>query len=210
MARIYVNSYNDYSEIINYAKAHKNKIFELYGVNIIEFIYRTELTEIDFNEDNEHIQEYGGYMISSFPDCITYYLIRNCEIPSIINDLKEEYGDEFEEIKNSEIKIHTFEKFKKYSIKFDYPKNNRMTYSKFGLYWIQIRHNSDSWWWYCEDNDEWVDITKSERYTNTNTAHFGHSLKAVIRKIKKWNLPAGVIITAHGRYRNSNVEIILK
>ena len=139
-----------------------------------------------------------------------WYLIRNCEIPSIINDLKEEYGDEFEEIKNSEIKIHTFEKFKKYSIKFDYPKNDRMTYSKFGLYWIQIRHNSDSWWWYCEDNDEWVDITKSERYTNTNTAHFGHSLKAVIRKIKKWNLPAGVIITAHGRYRNSSVEIRLK
>ena len=35
MARIYVSSYNDYSEIINYAKAHKYKIFELYGVNII-------------------------------------------------------------------------------------------------------------------------------------------------------------------------------
>ena len=208
--KIYVDNYNDYISFINYCKTIQEDIQKLFNINIFDCFYFTELTEQSFEiEDNV-------YPITNFPHKIDYYLIKNCNIPFIIDRLKDQYGDSYNEIKNdSEIlNDYTFEKFKKFKIirgKSRYPYVIKKQKRRF-IISIEDLNIHDTWV-YDKTISQWKNTDKSNNLNNNNCSCdliFGKSYKALIRKINSWNLPKGLEIRIVGSYYSSCFKIITK
>lgn len=208
--KIYVDNYNDYISFINYCKTIQEDIQELFNVDIFNYFYFTELTEESFKtEDN-------NYPITNFPHKIDYYLIKNCNIPFIIDRLEDQYGESYNEIKNDNeiLNDYTFEKFKKFKIireKSKYPYVIKKQKNKF----IISIENLDNYntWVYDKKISQWKNSDKSNNlnYSDCRSMiYFGKSHKAIIRKVNKWNLPKGVEIEIIGYYYSSSFKIITK
>lgn len=206
--KIYVDNYNDYISFINYCKTIQEDVKKLFNVDIFNYFYFTYLTEESFKiKDNE-------YPLTNFPHKIDYYLIKNCNIPFIVERLKEQYGDSYNEIKNdSEIlNDYTFEKFKKLKIirkKSKYPYVIKKQKIKF-IISIEDLNNNDSWL-YDKTISQWRNSNKSNdlNYSDCRSMiAFGKSHKAIIRKVNKWNLPKGLEIEIIGHYYSSSFKII--
>lgn len=208
--KIYVDNYDDYISFINYCKTIQEDIQKLFNVDIFDYFYFTELTEQSFKiEDNE-------YPLTNFPHKIDYYLIKNCDIPFIIERLKDQYGDSYNEIKNdSEIlNDYTFEKFKKIKIideKSKYPYVIKKQKNKF-IISIENLNNYNTWV-YDKKISQWRNLDRSNNLNSNNcrcNIKFGKSRKAIIRKVNKWNLPKGLEIEILGTYYSSSFKIITK
>ena len=208
--KIYVDNYDDYISFINYCKVIQKDIQKLFNVNIFDYLYFTELTEESFKiKDND-------YPLTNFPHKIDYYLIKNCNIPFIVERLKEQYGDSYNEIKNDDeiLNDYTFEKFKKFKIihtKNKYPYKIKKQKHKFTIV-IEDLNNNDSWF-YDETISQWRNMDKSNNLNYDNcwyALEFGCSYKAIIRKVNSWNLPKGLEIEIKGYYYSSSFKIITK
>lgn len=206
--KIYVDNYNDYISFINYCKTIQEDIQELFNVDIFNYFYFTELTEESFKiEDNE-------YPLTNFPHKIDYYLIKNCNIPFIVERLKGQYGESYDEIKNDNkiLNDYTFEKFKKFKIireKSKYPYVIKKQKNKF-IISIENLDNCNVWI-YDKKISQWKNSDRSNNLNNNNCwsfIKFGKSRKAIIRKVNKWNLPKGVEIEILGTYYSSSFKII--
>ena len=208
--KIYVDNYNDYISFINYCKTIQEDIQKLFNVDIFNYFYFTELTEESFKTDDNE------YPLTNFPHKIDYYLIKNCTIPFIIERLKDQYGESYNEIKNDNeiLNDYTFEKFKKFKIireKSKYPYLIKKQKNKFMIS-IKDLNNNDSWI-YDKKIPQWRNSNKSNDLNNDNCwsfIKFGKSHKAIIRKVNKWNLPKGVEIEILGTYYSSSFKIITK
>ena len=206
--KIYVDNYNDYILFINYCKTIQEDIQKLFNVNIFDYFYFTYLTEESFKiKDND-------YPLTNFPHKIDYYLIKNCNIPFIVERLKEQYGDSYNEIKNDDeiLNDYTFEKFKKFKIiheKSKYPYVIKKQKTKF-IISIEDLNNNDLWI-YDKTISQWKNLNKSNNLNYgdcRSMIYFGKSHKAIIRKVNKWNLPKGLKIEIIGRYYSSSFKII--
>ena len=208
--KIYIDNYDDYISFINYCKTIQEDIQKLFNVDIFNYFYFTELTEQSFEiKDND-------YPITNFPHKIDYYLIKNCDIPFIVERLKDQYGESYNEIKNDNeiLNDYTFEKFKKFKIireKSKYPYIIKKQKNKFMIS-IEDLNNNDSWI-YDKKISQWRNSNKSNDLNNDNCwsfIKFGKSHKAIIRKVNKWNLPKGLEIEILGYYYASSFKIITK
>ena len=208
--KIYVDNYNDYISFINYCKTIQEDIQKLFNVDIFNYFYFTELTEESFKiEDN-------NYPLTNFPYKIDYYLIKNCNIPFIIDRLEDQYGEDYIKIKNDSkiLNDYTFEKFKKFKIiheKSRYPYVIKKQKHKF-IITIEDLNNYDTWI-YDKTISQWRNTNKTNNLNYNNCCHilkFGCSYKSIIRKINSWNLPKGLEIEIQGYYRSSSSKIITK
>lgn len=85
--------------------------------------------------------------------------------------------------------------------------NQKSTFCSKGVYWIHIiKEKENTSLWYNEENDRWDDV-RDFIIEYSNVCHFGKSLKAVLRKIRKWNLPKGTVIRARGYYVHETIII---
>ena len=205
--KIYVDNYNDYISFINYCKTIQEDIQKLFNVDIFNYFYFTELTEESFKiDDNE-------YPLTNFPHKIDYYLIKNCDIPFIVERLKDQYGESYNEIKNDNeiLNDYTFEKFKIIREKSKYPYIIKKQKRKF-IITIEDLNNYDTWM-YDKKISQWRNLDRSNNLNSNNcrsNIKFGKSRKAIIRKVNKWNLPKGVEIEILGTYYSSSFKIITK
>ena len=208
--KIYIDNYDDYISFINYCKTIQEDIQKLFNVDIFNYFYFTELTEESFEiEDND-------YPITNFPHKIDYYLIKNCDIPFIVERLKDQYGESYNEIQNDNeiLNDYTFEKFKKFKIireKSKYPYVIKKQKNKF-IISIENLNNYNTWV-YDKKISQWRNLDRSNNLNSNNcrsNIKFGKSRKAIIRKVNKWNLPKGVEIEILGSYYSSSFKIITK
>ena len=206
--KIYVDNYNDYISFINYCKTIQEDIQKLFNVNIFDYFYFTELTEQSFEI------EHNNYPLTNFPYKIDYYLIKNCNVPFIIDRLEDQYGEDYIKIKNDDeiLNDYTFKKFKKFKIiheKSKYPYKIKKQKHKF-IITIEDLNNNDSWI-YDKTISQWRNSNKSNNLNYNNCScilKFGHSYKSIIRKVNSWNLPKGLEIEIQGYYRSSSFKII--
>jgi len=208
--KIYVDNYDDYISFINYCKTIQEDIQKLFNVDIFNYFYFTELTVHSFEiEDNE-------YPLTNFPHKIDYYLIKNCDIPFIVERLKDQYGESYNEIQNDNeiLNDYTFEKFKKFKIireKSKYPYVIKKQKNKF-IISIENLNNYNTWV-YDKKISQWRNLDRSNNLNSNNcrsNIKFGKSRKAIIRKVNKWNLPKGLEIEILGTYYSSSFKIITK
>jgi hypothetical protein len=192
--KTYLDSYDDYIEIINWCKSI-GTVTDKYGntFNPLDFVYGPNLTKDEFKP---------GMILWNTPIYFDLFLIRSCPIKLIQERLKEQYNEEFiQSVKENRSKYDIFKrnglgKNLKITIlkKPDYKGNYKKTW-----WWISIG-NSD--WWYNECNNEWVHRLEGKDYnTNVCTKYRGKlTMRKIIRILRKWDLPSGLEIRIIGSY----------
>jgi len=186
---------------LNWAKDNNDKCLKESGFNLLNCFY-------DFQEYEVEIQPITNTNVG-----IDRWLILNCPFYFVQEQLANKYGYFYKEVLNGTdtySKPYIYEKSTKVKINNEY--RHRFKRSLTGSkYWIQMGIiDSDNYWWYNEKKDRWVNEAKELYPTDTNTAHYGKSIKAIIRKIRKWGLPKGLTLFMHGRLKAESFIIKTK
>lgn len=97
----------------------------------------------------------------------------------------------------------------KLKIKYIAPKGSRHK-KQFLDVGIDINTHDDwFYWWYYPEIDEWDNETRIKDGMLYASSHCRcRSLKAAIRKIKKWNVPKGTTFRLYSLYKNKDIIII--
>lgn len=193
--KIYVKNNEQYKLFIDWVKAQP-PLKDKYGrdCSLSQHLYEFEDVDIP---DGHYCPVYNGHW---YEDA---YIIRNCPFDFIQNRLKEMYGeDDYNDIKNNKVCTspsenndyeigHHFKLLKKER------GNWRTTPRKYD---VKVRLDEYERMCYCNGNDTWnfwVD------YIHYDEDDYGDcrfkSIKAIMRKIPKWNLPVGSIVKVDGR-----------
>ena len=89
--------------------------------------------------------------------------------------------------------------------------NQKSTFCSKGVYWIHIiKEEENTITIYDKINDRWVrqdDVRDFTVEKYSTACLFGKSLRAVLRKIRKWDLPKGTVIRARGYYAHEMIII---
>lgn len=72
-----------------------------------------------------------------------------------------------------------------------------------GFFFVNVQQNNSQYLWYNEWKDIWVDSPRKATCSGA-TLRYCWSVKALIRKIKSWNLPNGSIVKAGGKYKGED------
>lgn len=79
-------------------------------------------------------------------------------------------------------------------------------------FWVQHHpfiDSSDDMLSYNDNMDRWFSMHEfGDGYTNA--AHNGFTIKALVRKIRKWNLPKGTVLRATGAYADEELVVYIK
>lgn len=202
--KTYTNSYKDYKEFKDWADKQIITFFDGLEKCIGDWVYKYPEEYFDGTE----------IAIMNTPTWIDAYLIQNCEIPFVINRMKEIYDEEsYNDLKHSKIGSipSKYKQNRKIIIKssdkckFPFKKKMFRYPAKKGWYWwLQCNDN----FWFNDETNKWVhwDMLYPN---NTNTAHI-KSTKALIRHLRKQYLPSGITFQISGRYIGENYKIIIK
>jgi hypothetical protein len=190
--KIYLSQYNQYIEFKNWA--NKTRIPMKYGkpLPISNYIY-------DYWEEKDFCDNISR-PVSNFPYCVDIFLIRNCPFDYIHKRLREQYGEDYDDILNYNSYYDKFERNGKgKDLRFNIVK--KPTFYKKGWWRITVKVN-DECWWYDEENDMFIGPYEQPCiYTSSCCDMKNLTLRKLTRKIiKKWDLPADATITAIGRY----------
>lgn len=222
--KTYIKTYNQYKEVCNWCKdvvvtfdINKNIKFKP-----SDFIY--EYTEDDF----KNLPENGELVLWNTPCYMDKWLIRNCPIDFIQNRLKEQYGDDYDDIKNGNCEMYErdglgkdihFSVIKKpfYYNRFNFLYRDRQgkirVYkdNKMGVWDVRI-DDENCYWFYNEQCDYWTNNIEGFPF-NSSTCTLKKknlNIKSIYRYLKKWNLPAGLKITIENIYFDCGWELITK
>lgn len=219
--KIYTDKYKEYKELFDWAK---NTVFvcpngtKLYP---IRDIYQ-HLKEEDF-KDGKCVP----VLMTSF--VMDYFLIKNCPFDFVQESLKSSYGEEYyNSVKNGTSEYDLFTKEGKCGsgkIK----RINKDSRSRFNYLYPIFRKNGkkikpkffvDV---YPPSKDDGLVLSLDYSYKIDNflwenelglldsDCYYGcRSIKALIRKIRKWKLPKGSMVHAHGRYRRESWYFVVK
>ena len=209
--KTYYRTYSEYKEVRDWC-ASFGIVQDKYGnrFNPLDFLYDWNMTEKEFEEKKkEFIARNPGrpfyQVLWNTPTYFDIWLIRNCNIPLIVETLELQYNQEFiEKAKLGALDCDTYQRN-------GLGKRARVTILKrpdFNYrtrFWhIEVNGDieKDGYWSYAKDIREW-NCTKSCKASYGSSAYTypGYlSLRALIRKIRSWNLPEGVEVEATGRY----------
>lgn len=193
--KIYVNSNEQYKLFVDWVKAQP-PLKDKYGRDCSLSQHLYEFENIDIPRGHE-CPVYNG---EEYEDA---YIIRNCPFDFIQDRLKLMYGDDYyDDIKEGRVRTspsedrdyevgHHFKLLKK-------ERGNWRTTPK--KYDVEVRLDTYEQMCYCNGNDTWNFWGDYIHYDKDDygDCRFG-SIKAIMRKIPKWNLPIGSIIKVDGR-----------
>lgn len=220
--KTYIKTYNQYKEVYDWCKdivvTFNNKI----SFKPSDFI--CEYTEDDFNQ----LPENGELVLWNTPYYMDKWLIRNCPIVFIQKRLKEQYGNDYEDIKNGNCEMYErnglgkdihFKVIKKphvyhrFSFIYIDRQNQLRVYkeNRKGLWEISIE-DEDNYWCYNKEYDYWTNITEGFPFdSHTCTIKKKNlNIKSIYRYFRKWNLPAGIKITIDNIWFDFGWELITK
>lgn len=207
--KIYVSTYKDYKEFINFCKLKQSEIQSIFNVDIFDYLYNDDLDEEAFFSDDEE------YAITNFPYKLDYYFIKYCDIPFVVERLQEQYSEsEYNDVKNSDtiLQNYTYEKYKSFKVFHKHKGYHHIINTqKIREYMITINDPNNDVWCYNKYQKNWINTSKSNNLNyGYSILFFGYSIKAVIRKVKHWNLPKGLQIQVKSPYKSGDVIIITK
>lgn len=187
MATFYTKSYKDYLDFLEWAKTHT---FTCPNGIVVDFLYSIWIYPEDVITNNYTC-------IASTSETADYFLIKYCPLKFIQNRLSEIYNYKYiKEVLNgtSDYDKFVYPEIGKNKVKIlYYNKNIKIN----RVYHIEVCFGSNykSNLYYNEIYDKWLFLDELGDWQGT-TAYCCKSLKALIRKIRKWKLPKGCIIGA--------------
>jgi len=209
--KTYTSSWEEYQEVIKWAREHEFTCPNGIIVKPINSCY--DLKEEYFNGEDE-------LPIMNTSNTTDYFLIKYCPLKIIQERMMEVYDEEYiEAIKNGTSKYDTFvrpEPGTKLKIIKDSKYHNRKPFSILNYYGkrvtyvtIEVRYNDELLWY----NDEFDIFTFSHELGNRYNSGADlklKSLKAIMRRIRKWKLPKGCIVDVRGRYVGEDWKFLIK
>ena len=220
--KTYVSTYQDWKEITDYMKNAEfvcpNGII-LRGEN---YLYYSDATK---EEIEEWLSERNGIPVMNTPCAMDYFLIKYCPIELVQERMKEVYDEEdYEAIKNG---TSEYDKFVRpvggKHVKIIKKPEWNYTYKWFNEYLGKYRrtgysvtltypeHIEDAFTEYNEEFD--VFLLPGELGSITVAGQVRTdcmSIKAILRKIIKWNLPIGTIVHVFGMHTGESFNVIVK
>lgn len=198
--KIYVTHSWQYDEFKEWCK--KQPLFtDKYGKkeSILNYLFK-------YNAGEWH-NERPIFMAPYFIDA---YVIRNCPYDYIQKELKINYGDDYEKIKDGELYI-------KPTTNKDYVRGNHFKCTKHPSHYYNRPLDSKYWWvdvfppnllgfWYHKDTDSWDSFDEYVISDWTSSCAYVKTIKALKRKIRKWKLPVGTKVRVTGRYMADTYE----
>nr|DAW35396.1 MAG TPA: hypothetical protein [Caudoviricetes sp.] len=224
--KTYIKTYNQYKEVYDWCRDIVVTFDDTFVKNVSfkpsDFI--SEYTEDDFKQ----LPENGELVLWNTPYYMDKWLIRNCPIGFIQKRLKEQYGNDYEDIKNGNCEMYErnglgkdihFKIIKKPNVygRFSFiytDRQNRLRVYKEnrkGLWDISIE-DEDNYWYYNEKHDYWTNVIEGFPF-NSNACILKKknlNIKSIYRYLRKWNLPAGIKITINNVRFNFGWELITK
>lgn len=185
--KIYVKNNEEYKLFTDWVKAQP-PLKDKYGRECPLSQHLYDFDDVDIKGD---CPVFNGHW---FEDA---YIARNCPYNFIQKRLKEMYGEEYySDIKNGRV-FTSPSSNKEYEIgrHFKILKKERGTLKKF---YVEVRDNENKPMDYCNGNDTW-NFYKDYIYEDDCGWCRFSSIKAIIRRIPKWNLPIGAIVKVDGR-----------
>lgn len=205
--KTYTKYYSEYKELIDWAKNQEFICPNGCKIHPIDYIYEWEENSFSGNE----------LPVMNTSCTVDYFLIKSCPLPFVQDRMKEAYGEGcYNSILNGTSEYDTFvkdspgTKFKINGFRKNYLYkiiviNGKIYQPKFD---ITISKNEEPLW-YSKEIHNWIEPNELGNYS-TNFYYFGKSKKALLRKIRKWKLPKGCIVTAIGRYYGEELTIEVK
>lgn len=219
--KTYVSSYEEWKEVIDWAKTTSFKCPNGMVLNVIDYCYDPDMTE---EEVKGWLSERVEIPVMNTPEALNYFLIKHCPIKVIQNRMREVYSDFPDKVLSG---TSDYDKFIRPTggkhIRFI--KKPKITYpGRFFSYdrgWIKLGYNIEVLIpgedefdspEYNEDYDYWLLPNELGKRTSGNIIRVEcRSIKALLRKIRKWNLPVGTKIKIYDiRYKEENMELIIK
>lgn len=222
--KTYLHSWNEYKQLKDWVESVGN-VTDDYGnrFNPKEWLFTCSKKDFDKLEKKN---DKWGIPVWNTPTAFDIWLIRNCPLDFIHDTLKDQYGggwskcaftghnddDMYWQIKNRTSIYDSYKRNglgKDFRFTVDYSVNER--FRDDGMWWwIEIRYwdNNQTYWWYSEDLDTWMDKSSGDVYGDFSsissccTKKYGHMSSGRIRRIlSKWNLPEGTKVWFQGTWR---------
>ena len=220
--KTYIKTYNQYKEVCDWCK----DIVVTFSGNISfkPYDFINEYTEDDFN----NLPENRELVLWNTPCYMDQWLIKNCPIDFIQKRLKEQYGDEYDDIKNGNfdtyernglaqyIHFKVIEKpwsYNRFNFLYRDRQNKIRKYkdNKMGIWQVEI---DDEYyhWFYNEQYDYWTNEFEGFPYDSfiCTIKKKNLNIKSIYRYLRKWNLPAGIKITIRNIYFDLGWKLITK
>ncbi len=202
--KTYTNSWKEYKEFIKWAEKQVFVCPNGMKLNLINYCY---------NWDKDPGKEFPVMNTSC---SIDYFLIHYCPFKFVQDRMIEVYGEDY--VKSVLAGASEYDAFEKLD-KFKKLKIVRGKYFQHKNYLWKVRrykpcfeitvHDKEGTLWYNKDYNTWVS-NHELGYWTCNVAYRCKSVKALIRQIYKWHLPAGCTIRAEGRYYDEDLIIYTK
>lgn len=199
--KIYVSNSQQYKEFKEWCEAQP-KLKDKYGVEVPITAYMYRWNDEDF--DGERPALMAPYFVDA-------YIIRNCPLDYIQKELKVNYGfagsKAYQRIKKGEMCTTP-------CVDFEYEKGSHFYCTKHPAGMFNKPYKAKSWMvdirepegmpfmWYSEDHNSWdfCDEFVYNRKGWKRTYTFVHSIRALKRLIRKWQLPVGTKVRASDRF----------
>lgn len=210
--KTYITSYQQAVDYVNWSKENK-LVYNGYVFNPIPY-YSLEEYKEHFSSNEKEI----AFLNTSLSE--DYFLIKYCPLDFIQERMKEVYNEDFyNAVKNGTSQFDTFNRNSIAGSKVKCIKESEFCNKRFHYksrkrgkcsslrYWIEVYHPY-MFIFYDDINDIWV-IFGYELHTPyvSNACHKPiKSRKALIRNIRKWNLPKGSIIRWKGEFIGDLME----
>lgn len=199
--KTYFKTWEQYKSVLDFLKANNvydgNSVKDEYGndINFDEIMSRWTKSEVE-----QRIKEYDGCIdlqLWNTPTYIDIWLIRNCDIDFIVDRLKFQYGDSYEEIKEhrSDYDRPRMPGCDKFSVIIDRPKD----VSEKTIWTIGVESsNGCASFTYDKDSDSWHNWTEPLNISHDIYLYVKGDITYdyIKEKVSKWDLPAGTVIYA--------------
>lgn len=197
--KTYLNSWEKYNEFKNWLN-DQGTVIDDFGNTFRPVTLLWDMDEDDFKN--------GWRAVASFPTHVDIWLIRNCPLEYIQTGLEEQYSS-YQDIKN---RVSDYDVYQRNGLGKNIRVNLQDSQEPFrdirkGQYgkcfWtsISIDFPNDSYISYHDYNDVWLayEDMRNNSTEGSVSSEFRvrgfMSRKAIYRKLQKWNLPEGTIVT---------------
>lgn len=200
--KIYVSSWDEWKEIIDWAK--ETVYNGVTKFKVIDYCYNPDMSE---EEIKEYLKESPEIAIMNTPQALDYFLIKHCPITTIQERLQEVYpADYIQEVLDGKSIYDLYQKpspghhcrvLRK--PKWGWKPGKWLWGGKYrpGVWEVEVLGMKG----YNEDYDRWIGWEELGWITQSGPVRTKtKSKKALIRKILSWELPAGSAIRITGRY----------
>lgn len=213
--KTYVSNYQDWKEITDYMK---NAEFTCPNGIVLKGIDNLLYPDMSKDEVESWLSERESIPVMSTSNSMDYFLIKNCHIKCVQDTMKVVYNEtHYNSILNGNSDYDTFVKPEvgKHVRITKKPKyNNLSKYKRFGRYYkqhsyeIEFRYND---WFVAYNKEHDIFILPDELGEGTDMCIKMNckTLKSLIRKVRKLNIPIGTVVRFTGMCIGEDGEMIV-